>query len=213
MELDVAIPIGTRTELPGECRIPRAASGLVMFVHGSGSSRLSPRNKQVSEALNAQGLGTLLFDLLTEAEGSRRLNVFDIDLLADRVGNARAWIAHQHELRSLPLGLFGASTGAAAALMSAARDPLGVDAVVCRGGRVDLAGHWLAKVSAPTLFIVGALDHQVLEWNQESARALRCEHRIDVVPGASHLFEEPGALEEVADLAGDWFTTHLKASA
>lgn len=211
MELEVAIPIGARTTLPGECQIPRAASGLVMFVHGSGSSRLSPRNRQVSEALNARGLGTLLFDLLTEAEGSRRLNVFDVDLLADRVGNARTWVAQQPDLRSLPLGLFGASTGAAAALMSAAREPLGIDAIVCRGGRVDLAGRWLPKVSAPTLFIVGALDHQVLEWNQESARALRCEHRIDVVPGATHLFEEPGALEEVAELAGDWFITQLAA--
>jgi putative phosphoribosyl transferase len=210
MDFDITIPIGSRATLPGNCRIPQQATGLVMFVHGSGSSRHSPRNRLVSDALYARGLGTLLFDLLTEPEGSRRQNVFDIDLLADRVGNARNWITEQPELQSLPLGLFGASTGAAAAIMSAARESTGVDAIVCRGGRVDLASRWLPKVSAPTLFIVGALDHQVRQWNEESARALRCEHRIEIVSGASHLFEEPGALEAVAELAGGWFNDHLR---
>lgn len=211
LECDAAveIDIGSRTSLPGHCRVPSEAKGLVVFVHGSGSSRHSPRNKFVADALNSHGLGTLLFDLLTESEGTRRQNVFDIDLLADRVAGARSWLASQPHLRDLPVGLFGASTGAAAALVSAALQPAGVSAIVSRGGRVDLASRWLPKVTAPTLFIVGGLDEAVLEWNEQSARLLRCEHRVDVVPRASHLFEEAGALETVADLAGDWFTQHF----
>jgi len=208
----VAIPIGASATLTGHCRIPPGTTGLVAFVHGSGSSRHSPRNKQVADYLNDQGLGTLLFDLLTEEEGQRRQNVFDIDLLADRVAGVRAWLAADAELSSLSLGLFGASTGAAAALVSAATQPEGVAAIVSRGGRVDLAGRWLAKVLAPTLFIVGGDDQQVLVWNEESARQLRCEHRLEVVPGATHLFEEPGALETVADLAGAWFLDHTRAA-
>lgn len=214
MELDedVEIPIGTRQRLPGHCRVPRGAQGVVVFVHGSGSSRNSPRNRFVADYLNARGLGTLLFDLLTEEEGARRQNVFDIDLLADRVGSTRAWIADHPSLQHLGVGLFGASTGAAAALVSAALQPHGVSAIVSRGGRVDLASRWLPKVTSPTLFIVGGSDEPVLEWNEQSARLLRCEHRVDVVPGASHLFEEAGALESVARLAADWFGDHLRGA-
>lgn len=207
----VAIPAGVSATLTGHCRIPADAEGLVAFVHGSGSSRHSPRNRQVADFLNGQGLGTLLFDLLTEDEGQRRQNVFDIDLLADRVAAVRSWLVEEPELSTLSLGLFGASTGAAAALVSAASKPEGVSAIVSRGGRVDLAGKWLPKVLAPTLFIVGGADEQVLVWNEQSARHLRCEHRLEVVAGASHLFEEPGALEEVAALAASWFITHLQA--
>lgn len=206
----VAIPIGAGRTLPGHCRIPAEARGVVVFVHGSGSSRHSPRNRFVADYLNEQGLGTLLFDLLTEDEGQRRQNVFDIDLLADRVGNTRSWLRTHEQLSALGVGLFGASTGAAAALVSAALQPDGVGAIVSRGGRVDLAGGWLSKVLAPTLFIVGGLDDAVLEWNEQAARLLRSEHHIEVVPGASHLFEETGALETVADLAATWFVDHLR---
>lgn len=212
MELDeaVEIPIGTRRSLPGHCRVPRGSCGLVVFVHGSGSSRHSPRNKFVADYLNARGLGTLLFDLLTDEEAERRQNVFDIDLLADRVAGTRTWLANHLRLQHLQVGLFGASTGAAAALVSAALQPQGVSAIVSRGGRVDLAGRWLPKVTAPTLFIVGGLDEAVLEWNEQSARLLRGEHRVEIVPGASHLFEEAGALETVAQLAAEWFGDHLR---
>lgn len=196
--------------LPGQCKVPRNASGLVVFVHGSGSSRHSPRNRFVADYLNERGLGTLLFDLLTEDEGARRQNVFDIDLLADRVTGTRAWLADHPRLQHLVVGLFGASTGAAAALVSAALQPVGVGAIVSRGGRVDLASRWLPKVVAPSLFIVGGLDEPVLEWNEQSARLLRCEHRVEVIPGATHLFEEPGALELVAQLAASWFDDHLR---
>ena len=206
---DIAVPIGVGKSLPGHCRVPDGAHGLVVFVHGSGSSRRSPRNQMVADHLNEHGLGTLLFDLLTADEGERRRNIFDIDLLVDRVGNARAWLHMHPRLSTLKVGLFGASTGAAAALVSAASNPEGARAVVSRGGRVDLAGRWLTKVRAPSLLIVGGDDDQVLIWNRESARRLTCENRIEVVAGASHLFEEPGALEEVARLASSWFTTHL----
>lgn len=205
----VSIPVGGRRELPGHCIVPRDSTGLVVFVHGSGSSRHSPRNRSVADYLNDHGLGTVLFDLLTEDEEQRRQNVFDIDLLADRVGNVRNWLAEHPVLSGLKVGLFGASTGAAAALVSAAQMPETAHALVSRGGRVDLAGKWLTKVTTPSLFIVGALDDQVLEWNEQAARLLRCEHRVDVVPGASHLFEEPGTLEQVAELASSWFTKFL----
>jgi len=207
---DIAVPIGIGKSLPGHCRVPEGAHGLVVFVHGSGSSRHSPRNQLVADYLIHHGLGTLLFDLLTEDEGGRRRNVFDIDLLVDRVGNARNWLRTHPQLSTLKVGLFGASTGAAAALVSAASDPEGVQAVVSRGGRVDLAGRWLTKVRAPTLLIVGGDDDQVLTWNRDSARQLTCESRLEVVKGASHLFEEPGALENVARLASSWFTAYLE---
>lgn len=209
IDTGVQIPVGLSTTLPGHCHIPPGARGLVVFVHGSGSSRHSPRNRFVADYLNTKGLGTLLFDLLTDDEASRRQNVFDIDLLADRVTGTRTWLAEHPRLSELSLGLFGASTGAAAALVCAARQPQGVGAVVSRGGRVDLASRWLPKVMSPTLFIVGEWDVDVAEWNEQAARLLRCEHRVEVVAGASHLFEEPGTLERAAELAGEWFTTHL----
>ena len=205
----VEIPVGVGRALPGHCRVPDGAHGLVVFVHGSGSSRHSPRNRFVADYLNGQGLGTVLFDLLTLEEGQRRQNVFDIDLLADRVAGARTWLGNHNHLGHLSIGLFGASTGAAAALVSAALNPDGVGAIVSRGGRVDLAGRWLPKVAAPTMLIVGELDTDVLEWNRQSAARMRCEHRLEVVPGATHLFEEVGALDEVAALASTWFSKFL----
>jgi putative phosphoribosyl transferase len=208
----IAIPIGIGKALPGHCRVPSDVHGMVVFIHGSGSSRHSPRNRAVADYLTSIGLGTLLFDLLTEEEGQRRQNIFDIDLLTDRVTNARGWLSEHWATRDLPIGLFGASTGAAAALASAAMQPSGVDAIVSRGGRPDMASRFLAKVTAPTMLIVGGQDTSVLEWNKMAATNLRCESRVEVVPGATHLFEEPGALETVADLAGAWFLNHMRAA-
>ncbi|MDT0341566.1 phosphoribosyltransferase family protein [Streptomyces litchfieldiae] len=199
----VTIPAG-EAELPGELNIPQGARGVVVFVHGSGSSRLSPRNRFVADALNGAGLGTLLFDLLTEAEEHDRANVFDIGMLADRLATATRWLEGD-----LPIGYFGASTGAAAALWAAADPDLPVAAVVSRGGRPDLAGERLGSVTAPTLLIVGGNDPQVLELNHTALLSLGDGHDLKVVPGATHLFEEPGALSQVAELARDWFTTHL----
>lgn len=196
--------------LPGVLRRPTTpAVGVVVFAHGSGSSRLSPRNNFVASALGESGLATLLFDLLTEDEAADRANVFDIGLLADRLVLAAEWVARQGAVAGLPLGYFGASTGAAAALVAAAQDPAGCKAVVSRGGRPDLAGAALARVEAPTLLIVGGDDPDVLELNRQAAQQLRCEHRLSVVPGATHLFEEPGTLEAVVDLARHWFLDHL----
>jgi len=194
--------------LPGELAMP-ATSGLVVFAHGSGSSRLSPRNQYVAEVLRARGLGTLLFDLLTDAEAADRRNVFDIQLLGTRVGEALDWLAARQDLRKIRVGLFGASTGAAAALVAAAERPDAVAAVVSRGGRPDLAGTRLRAVRAPTLLVVGGDDEVVLQLNREALRALDCEKRLEVVPGATHLFEEPGKLEAAATLAADWFVGHL----
>lgn len=205
----VLIPVDDKTVVPGRCTVPDQAIGLVVFVHGSGSSRNSPRNRFVAEYLNGQGLGTILFDLLTADEAADRVNVFDIELLANRVSRVRTWIASQPQLSALPVGLFGASTGAAAALVSAATKPLSVAAVVSRGGRPDLAREWLAQVAAPTLFIVGGEDHPVVEWNKQAAQRLVCPREIAIVAGATHLFEEPGALARAADLAAQWFTRHL----
>ena len=181
----------------------------MIFAHGSGSSRLSPRNVQVASALNGARLATLLFDLLTEDEALERHNVFDIGLLGDRLVAATRWARDDAELAALPIGYFGASTGAAAALCAAAALGDDIRAVVSRGGRPDLAGHRLAEVTAPTLLIVGGDDWNVLELNDEAATALRCPHQLDVVPHATHLFEEPGALERVAQLATDWFVERL----
>jgi dienelactone hydrolase len=184
---------------------------LVLFAHGSGSSRHSPRNQLVARALNRAGIATLLFDLLSPAEELDRGNVFDIELLGDRLLAATTW-AHT-EVPFLPIGYFGASTGAGAALWAAAAPGSTVGAVVSRGGRPDLAGPRLAEVRAPTLLIVGGDDEPVIELNRHAARQLRCEHDLEIVPGATHLFEEPGTLETVASLAQDWFVRHLVPAA
>jgi putative phosphoribosyl transferase len=195
--------------LDGDLRVPAGALGLVVFAHGSGSSRRSPRNVQVAGALEGAGLATLLFDLLTEPEATDRRRVFDIGLLAERLAAATRWAWQDGGVHDLPCGYFGASTGAAAALQAAAALGERVRAVVSRGGRPDLAGLSLPDVTAPTLLIVGGDDLTVLELNDEAAASLRCVHAIEIVPGASHLFEEPGALERVAGLAAGWFTEHL----
>ncbi|MDI1327717.1 MAG: dienelactone hydrolase family protein [Brevundimonas sp.] len=198
-------PVG----LAGELRAAERARGIVIFAHGSGSSRLSPRNRQVARALSDAGLATLLFDLLTEAEAADRTNVFDIDLLARRLVDAIDWVSGQPALAALPIGLFGASTGAAAALKAAAARPEAVKAVVSRGGRPDLAGEALLRVAAPTLLIVGGNDEPVLGWNRDAAVRMRGAARVMVIPGATHLFEEPGAMERVTSAATDWFAEHL----
>ncbi|KFX68905.1 hypothetical protein TMS3_0115585 [Pseudomonas taeanensis MS-3] len=200
-------------QLAADLLLPEAATGLVVFVHGSGSSRLSPRNQQVALYFNGRGLATLLFDLLTESEQrldqvSRALR-FDIPMLTRRLLGVIDWLAADSELRHLHLGLFGASTGAAAALLVAAQRTQRVQAVVSRGGRSDLAGAALAEVLAPTLLIVGGEDSLVLQLNRQSSEQLRCTQRLVVIPGASHLFEETGALETVAREAGDWFEGYL----
>jgi putative phosphoribosyl transferase len=205
---EIGIPAG-RERLSGHLTIPPGATGIVAFAHGSGSGRHSPRNKAVAKALNERGLGTLLFDLLTPDEEADRTNVFDIPLLGHRLGAAAAWLVDHPARRGLPLGYFGASTGAAAALWAAADAGSPAGAIVSRGGRPDLAGARLGAVLAPTLLIVGGHDEAVLELNRDAAEQLRCEHRIEIVPGATHLFEEPGALEAVSDLASDWFLEHL----
>ena len=198
-------------QLEGDLRVPKSPRGTVIFAHGSGSSRFSPRNQAVAEALVEACFATVLLDLLTEEEAPQRANVFDIDLLTDRVLDAVAWVQGEPDLKDLPIGLFGASTGAAAALKAAAARPGQVAAVVPRGGRPDLAGDDLDRVAAPTLLIVGGDDEPVLTWNREAGRRLdRC--RVEVVPGATHLFEEPGALEQVTALARDWFLNHLRSA-
>ena len=196
-------------QLDGQLEVPAGAHGLVVFVHGSGSSRHSPRNRFVASALGAAGLATLLFDLLTPAEERERSNVFDIDLLAGRLVEVIGWVRDQPDLAGLPVGLFGASTGAAAALRAAADLGAVVGAVVSRGGRPDLADPWLPQVGTPTLLVVGSRDRTVRQLNEQAARRLAGPHRLVVVPGATHLFEEPGTLEAVADLARDWFVDHL----
>src|SRR6266480_3082959 len=208
VDKEVVIPAEGR-QLAGHLTIPSSARGLVVFAHGSGSGRHSPRNQAVARALNDAGLGTLLFDLLSPEEEADRANVFDIPLLAGRLGAATAWLLDQDDTRALPVGFFGASTGAGAALWAAAEPDSPVRAIVSRGGRPDLAGARLESVRAPTLLIVGGQQKAVYEMNRDAARHLTCEHRIEVVPGATHLFEEPGALEAVADLAARWFLEHL----
>jgi len=197
--------------LEGTLVVPANAHAIALFAHGSGSSRFSPRNRFVAESLNRAGLATLLFDLITLAEEAddARLHRFDIDLLAQRLVRATDWVSSRPETRELRIGYFGASTGAAAALVAAAERPSLVGAVVSRGGRPDLAGEALGRVKAPTLLIVGSEDHQVLELNRGAQRRLGGASDLAVVPGASHLFEEPGALEEVALLAAVWFGRHL----
>lgn len=193
----------------GHLTIPQEPRGIVVFAHGSGSSRHSHRNIYVADVLNAAGLGTLLFDLLTPAEEQDRANVFDIELLAGRLVDVTLWLRTAADAAGLPVGYFGASTGAGAALSAAADPRVDVFAVVSRGGRPDLAGDLLGAVRAPTLLIVGGRDEQVLELNRQAAAAMSAECRIAVVPGATHLFEEQGTLEQVAVLAREWFTGHL----
>ncbi len=195
--------------LAGDLAIPEHATALVVFAHGSGSSRRSPRNVQVAERLHAERLGTLLFDLLTDAEAEDRGKVFDIALLSRRLEGTVGWLRGEQDTGDLTIAFFGASTGAAAALVAAAHLAPDVAAVVSRGGRPDLAGEALEAVSAPTLLIVGGADLQVLELNRQAQGHLRCETRLEIVLGATHLFEEPGALERVAELAAAWFTDHV----
>lgn len=208
----VAVRAG-QVELEGNLAVPDGATGIVAFAHGSGSSRHSPRNRFVAGELQKGGLATLLFDLLTaeEDEIDRRTRElrFNIPLLAERLVGAADWLKDQPEVSASPLGLFGASTGSAAALIAAARRPEAVQAVVSRGGRPDLTADALPDVQAPTLLIVGGNDRTVIGMNRDAAGHLNCEHEIEIVEGASHLFEEPGTLEEVARLARDWFTRHL----
>ncbi len=206
---EVSVPAG-EVDLAGRLATPSHATGVVVFAHGSGSSRHSPRNRQVADALGRAGLATLLFDLLTADEEHDRANVFDTALLAERLTGATRWLESRREVRGLPLGYFGASTGAAAALWAAAEPGSPVGAVVSRGGRPDLADGRLPEVAAPTLLVVGGRDPLVLDLNRRAQSMLRCENRLAVVPGATHLFEEPGALETVADLAAEWFTRHLR---
>lgn len=204
----VEIPADS-VRLPGDLVLPPAARGIVVFAHGSGSGRFSPRNRAVAATLQAAGLGTLLLDLLTEAEAADRANVFDIDLLAERVERAIEWLRRQPATQDLRIGLFGASTGAAAALRAAATRPTEVGAIVSRGGRPDLAEEALPHVAAPTLLIVGGRDSLVLDLNRQAYARLAAPRELRVIPGASHLFEEPGALEQVAEAARDWFLRYL----
>jgi putative phosphoribosyl transferase len=210
-ETEVSVPVAGAT-LQGDLVVPEGAAGIVVFAHGSGSSRHSPRNRQVAAGLNQVGLATLLVDLLTPAEEQIDLvtaeHRFDIDLLVGRLVGVIDWL-RRDSAASPPLGLFGASTGAAAALVAAAERPEAVAAVVSRGGRPDLAGPALAHVRAPTLLIVGGADPTVLDLNKQAFELLQAEKQLVVIPGATHLFEEPGALEEVARLAAEWFTRHL----
>jgi len=200
--------------LEGDLQLPPSARGLVLFAHGSGSSRHSPRNRFVAGQLQSRGLGTLLMDLLTaeeEAADDRTGHLrFDIALLADRLGGAIDWLATNVQTEKLEIGLFGASTGGGAALVAAAKRPERIRAVVSRGGRPDLAGEALGEVKAATLLIVGGEDGAVIGMNRDAFKQMHCERRVEVIPGASHLFEEPGTLEEVARLAGDWFVKYLK---
>jgi putative phosphoribosyl transferase len=211
---EVRIPIGNVT-LTGDLEIPPDARGLVLFAHGSGSSRLSPRNQSVARVLRTSGSGTLLFDLLTRVEEADDAYTghlrFNIPLLASRLAETTRWITSQPDAQQLPIGYFGASTGGAAALMAAAELGDGVHAVVSRGGRPDLAGEALPLVQSPTLLIVGGCDEEVLRLNEHAYAQLRCEKDLEVVPRATHLFEEPGAMEEVSRLAARWFQKHLEA--
>lgn len=209
---EVSLAIGPVT-VAGRLTIPDHATGIVVFAHGAGSSRHSPRNRHVARMLNDAGLATLLFDLLTEQEETDRARVFDIDLLAERLVEVTAWVRRRAELVDLPIGYFGASTGAAAALVAAAALGDGIAAVVSRGGRPDLAGDRLPEVRSPTLLIVGGEDHLVLDLNRRARELLGCPTDLVVIPGATHLFEEPGTLDAAASAATSWFTSHLSATA
>jgi putative phosphoribosyl transferase len=209
---EVQIQAG-RAVLSGNLHLRKGAGAVVLFAHGSGSSRHSPRNQFVARTLNDAGLGTLLFDLLTQEEEAIDMRTrelrFNIHLLAERLVHATKWVKQQEQTRNLRIGYFGSSTGGAAALVAAADNPQDVGAVVSRGGRPDLADEALPKVQAPTLLIVGGNDDIVIELNEQARDRMRCEVKLEIVPGATHLFEEPGALEKVARLASDWFVKHL----
>jgi putative phosphoribosyl transferase len=209
---EVQIPAG-HAILSGSFTIPNNLIALVLFAHGSGSSRHSPRNQFVARTLNRAGLGTLLFDLLTPEEEAldiyTREHRFNISLLAERLVHATKWATQQEQTRDLRIGYFGSSTGGGAALVAAADLPQDVGAVVSRGGRPDLAGDALPRVQAPTLLIVGGNDDVVIDLNEMARDQMRCEVKLEIIPGATHLFEEPGALEKVAKLASDWFAAHL----
>jgi pimeloyl-ACP methyl ester carboxylesterase len=213
MTRNIRIPV-ERTHLEGELKLPAGAAGVVLFAHGSGSSRHSPRNQFVARVIRESGNGTLLFDLLTASEETEdNLTAalrFDIGLLAKRLVAATRWVTSQPETRQLGVGYFGSSTGGAAALVAAAEFGEGIDAVVSRGGRPDLAGNALPRVQSPTLLIVGEYDEVVIRLNEEALAELRCQKELKIVPRATHLFEEPGALEQVAHLAADWFQRHLR---
>ncbi len=214
-EREVRVPVGSII-LEGNLGVPEVAQGVVLFAHGSGSGRQSPRNRYVAEELQQAGLGTLLIDLLTPEEEEIDLRTrhlrFDIGMLAERLVGGTDWLAQNPDTQSLRVGYFGASTGAAAALVAAAERPNGVGAVVSRGGRPDLAREDLPRVVAPTLLIVGGEDHPVIGMNREAMGQLRAEKELKIVPGATHLFEEPGALEDVARLAAGWFPRYLNSA-
>lgn len=207
-EREVAIPAGG-VSLPGTLEMHPGAKGIVLFAHGSGSSRNSPRNAFVASMLREAGLGTLRFDLLTESEDLVSGSRFEIGRIAGRLVEATRWLSAEPEAKGRSLGYFGASTGAAAAIRAAVSPGLRIHAVVSRGGRPDLAGDALDRISAPTLLVVGGRDEFVLRLNREAYRRLACPKRLEIVPGATHLFEEPGTLETVGRLAADWFVRHL----
>ena len=211
IQRQVEIPSGKR-RLSGVMHVPTDARGVVAFAHGSGSGRFSPRNQFVAGVLDEAGLATLLLDLLEEAESEDKRKVFDIKLLAERLQSAADWLKREPATKALRLGYFGASTGAGAALVAAVRDPTAVGAVVSRGGRPDLARDYLSAVQAPTLLIVGGNDNVVIELNEQALRLLHCPKQLVIVPGATHLFEEPGTLEEVSRLAKEWFVRLLTPS-
>jgi dienelactone hydrolase len=216
IERSVRIPIGEAT-LEGDLAVPEGASGIVIFAHGGGSSRQSPRNRGVARVIREAGVGALLFDLLTREEEAVDLYTrhlrFDIEMLTERLIRVTDWLAEQREARNWRVGYFGASTGAAATLIAAARLGEKIGAVVSRGGRPDLAGHALPLVKSPTLLIVGGHDQPVIELNRRAYELMRCKKEMRIIPGATHLFEEPGALEQVAELAAAWFRDHLQAQA
>jgi putative phosphoribosyl transferase len=208
MEKEVNISVNA-VSLPGRLVLPDQARGIVIFAHGSGSSRFSPRNRFVAEVLHNSGIGTLLFDLLTPEEDQVYENRFNIDLITERLLKATEWLARQEEVQGVSFGYFGASTGAAAALEAAARLDGRIKAVVSRGGRPDLAMEVLPRVEAPTLLIVGGLDLQVLELNRQALEKLQADKHLEIIPGATHLFEEPGTLEQAANAAAAWFKKKL----
>lgn len=206
---EVSIDVDVGVTVSGHLTVPTLARGVVVFVHGSGSSRHSPRNQQVASVLNEAGIATLLFDLLTVEEADSRANVFDIELLSDRLIQVTKWLRTQTGLKELDVGYFGASTGAAAALWVAADIGMNIAAVVSRGGRPDLAKSRLSVVHAPTLLIVGGNDDAVLDLNRQASAQMNCRHEVAVIPGASHLFEESDTLQTAAELARDWFLKYL----